>query len=593
MYALATIRARLGAVTGTFVALALGVALIGTTALVMVSNVARTPDRFSATPAVVYRDGPPFSLAAADSLSSRLTTVEGVAQAIVDYSFYAQPRSSDVSEGHGWSSAAWQGRLQGDPPAGNGDVVVGRRIDAAPGSVVTIFTSAGPAEYRVTGVVDGEGLYFAEEMAHELTSGVAAIGLVVAPGTDLAQLQQRLAGVVGDEGRVLIGAERSALESSLDAGRRDGGSILLGTMASISGFVSVFVVSSTFALSVAQRRREFGLLRSIGATPRQIRRMLLGEALAVGVCAAGCGALLAVPLAPVLGRLLERATLVATGFTPEIVAWPLAGAAGVGILVALLGAWSASRRAGKVAALEALRTSYVETRAMTPARWLFGALFLLAGLGLSVGSVPSGASAVLNAAAFVGMALITGIALLAPVIIPPAAHVMAWPFTRLRGATGILVRENTLVAVRRTASTAAPILVTVGFAALVSGVIATFGVATRQDGLLDARGEVVVLPASTVGLSDAAVAAVPGGESLLMSNVYVSHPDGYQQQIEVAGVSDDVLMRNGLTLGTGRDRHRPALRRLARLEGRRHRAGHFRRRCTGIHARRRNHRRHR
>jgi len=40
--------------------------------------------------------------------------------------------------------------------------------------------------------------------------------------------------------------------------------------------VTVFVVASTFAFTVAQRRRELGLLRAIGATPRQVRRMATG-----------------------------------------------------------------------------------------------------------------------------------------------------------------------------------------------------------------------------------------------------------------------------------------------------------------------------
>jgi putative ABC transport system permease protein len=139
------------------------------------------------------------------------------------------------------------------------------------------------------------------------------------------------------------------------------------------------------------------------------------------------------------------------------------------------------------------------------------------------------------------MALITGLTLFAPVLIPPIAHVVAWPLARFPGALGILVRENTLVAVRRTASTAAPVLLTVGLAALFTGVIATFAVAVRQDGIIDARSDTIVLPQGTPGLTDATVAAVDGGQSTLMSFVYTRFPDGSEQRVEVAGVDPDVL----------------------------------------------------
>lgn len=546
MLSLATIRSRWGSLVGAFVALSLGVALMATAAEVLVSNVAHPPARLAAAPVVVHMggpDSPPLSVQDAMSLSAALSEVPGVNAAISDYGFYAQPAGTDVTEGHGWSSAALaaQQLVVGAPPTTDSEVAIGSDLGIEVGSTVTIFGSAGPLPYSVKGVVDGQGLYFADGFARRSASGVRAIGLIVAPAADLTQVTAAAAALVGDRARVLVGDQRSALESETDAGQRDGGAILLGTMASISIFVSVFVVASTFALSVAQRRREFGLLRAVGATPRQVRRMIYGEAFLVGLVASACGAVLAIPLTPLLGSLLERARLVASGFTPTVVGWPLAAAAGAGLLVALMGVWSASRRAGRVRPMEALREAAVETRPMTAGRWIFGALFVVAGLGLSFGTVSSGPAAVLNAAAFAAMALITGLTLLAPVFIPPIAHVVAWPLAGLRGATGILVRENTLVAVRRTASTAAPVLLTVGLAALVTGVIATFAVAVRQDGVIDARSQTVVLPQGTPGLSDAAVAAVDDGQSTLMSHLYARLPDGSQQSVELAGVDPDVL----------------------------------------------------
>src|SRR5260370_5537819 len=66
-------------------------------------------------------------------------------------------------------------------------------------------------------------------------------------------------------------------------------------MAAVSAFVAVFVVASTFGFAVTQRRRELALLRLAGATPAQVRRMLLAEALITGLAAGAAGAAAAPP----------------------------------------------------------------------------------------------------------------------------------------------------------------------------------------------------------------------------------------------------------------------------------------------------------
>lgn len=97
--------------------------------------------------------------------------------------------------------------------------------------------------------------------------------------------------LVGDRAQVLTGAERRHADPDPD---RDADALvalnaLLGTSGGVTAFVSVFVVASTFAFGVALRRREFGLLRTAGATPGQVRRLLLAEAAALGVLASAAG----------------------------------------------------------------------------------------------------------------------------------------------------------------------------------------------------------------------------------------------------------------------------------------------------------------
>ncbi|WP_306315051.1 FtsX-like permease family protein, partial [Streptomyces hydrogenans] len=125
-----------------------------------------------------------------------------------------------------------------------------------------------------------------------------------AVGLDAPAAQVRA--LVGDRAQVLTGDERRRADPGheRDGQELTGLNALLGTAGGVAAFVSVFVVASVFAFSVALRRREFGLLRTAGATPGQVRRLLLAEAAVLGVTAsaAGCGlgALAAPPMARAL-----------------------------------------------------------------------------------------------------------------------------------------------------------------------------------------------------------------------------------------------------------------------------------------------------
>ncbi|MFE7226027.1 FtsX-like permease family protein [Nocardioides sp. NPDC057577] len=140
---------------------------------------------------------------------------------------------------------------------------------------------------------------------------------------------------------------------------------LFGIMAGISLFLALFVVSSTFGFVVATRRRELGLLRLLGATPRQVRTLLLGEALAVAALGTVAGCLLGTAVTVPVLRILHRA-----GVTPVLLAMPSQGtgwaiAACCGVGVALVGARRAGARAGRTQPVEALRDAVLERRRPT------------------------------------------------------------------------------------------------------------------------------------------------------------------------------------------------------------------------------------
>jgi putative ABC transport system permease protein len=241
---------------------------------------------------------------------------------------------------------------------------------------------------------------------------------------------------------------------------------LLALFAGIGGFLTIFIVAGTFSFTVSQRRQELALLRMAGAEPGQVRRMVLGETAAIGTVASVVGALLGLPLTSVLGDVLVSQEVLPAGIelplTPSRLVAPLLVAFVLGLVVAVLGAWPAARRAGAIRPVEAFRDAVVDTRPMPPSRWVLGVLSLVVGVALVVLLPQVPAEGQLPLALFTAQPLVVGLALLAPAFIPRLTGLVVAPLAALTGASGLLARENLRAAVRRTASCAAPVLVTVG-----------------------------------------------------------------------------------------------------------------------------------
>ncbi|MFD8784979.1 FtsX-like permease family protein [Kitasatospora sp. NPDC059599] len=570
MLSLATIRKRWASFLGTFVALGLGVTILTMTALVLTSAEPEVPRRYAATQVVVQSPGvdqsdgtftpsKPWSQQRTAELLRALGGVPGVAKAVPDRAFYAQtvidgkPVADPGSElrGHAWSSAAFgpEQLASGSAPTGDRQVVVDASLGLAPGSAVTLLTAAGPASYTVSGTVASPSFYVSDTAAEALAPGARVIGLVTAPGADVSAVAAAATAAVGGDGKVLHGDALAELEARSAEKTRWIGMQILIAMAGLTAFVSIFVVASTFAFAIVQRRREFGLLRTIGATPRQIKRMMYAESLGVGLAAGLTGVVLGALLAPALGSLMVEGGLEPAGFTVRFQALPLLGSFALGLVVAMLGVWSASRRAARIAPLEALREATVEHRPMTRGRWIAGGVFTVLGLGLVVVAADSESDSMINNALYAAMALIVGLTLFAPAVIPLIVRAVWWPLAGLRGATSMVARESSLTAVRRTASTAAPVLVTVGLAVLIAGLFQMKATGYALEETVKQEATSVVTPQGTPGLSDAAVAAVPGGASLLPTQLYAGGTD----HVGAVGMSDTAFRkaRTRMTVSSG------------------------------------------
>lgn len=85
--------------------------------------------------------------------------------------------------------------------------------------------------------------------------------------------------------------------------------IFLIVMSAIVGSVGGLGLMTTMSLNVLERRREMGVLRAIGATPRVVWLMVVIEGLVIGILSWTIAALLAWPVSKVLGNALVRAIL--------------------------------------------------------------------------------------------------------------------------------------------------------------------------------------------------------------------------------------------------------------------------------------------
>lgn len=120
----------------------------------------------------------------------------------------------------------------------------------------------------------------------------------------------------------------------------------------------VSLVYNSFAISVAERTRQFGLLSSLGASRRQLRRTVLTEALIIGVIGIPLGlALGLVGCFAVFGLLGDGIAAITGGTAAIVVVSPaaLAIAAGLGLATLIISAWIPAVRASRVSAVDAIR----------------------------------------------------------------------------------------------------------------------------------------------------------------------------------------------------------------------------------------------
>jgi len=399
------------------------------------------------------------------------------------------------------------------------------RKPQAPGEVALDKTHADKAGFKLGDTVrlSGKGpqqsftLVGVTQFGNENSLAGAAVAIVQTP------VAQRLLGLPGQFDQIQVAAQRGVtprqlaanVSQALPAGQftvRTGAQqaatsardiqdqlgflrTFLFVFAGISLFVGAFLIVNTFSITVAQRTREFALLRMIGANRRQVLWAVIGEAFLLGLVASAIGFLLGFALAPALKGLFKLfgADLPSNGivFEPRTLIVSLL----VGTLITLAAAVGPALRATRVPPIAALQDAASlprgrSARLRTPIAAVVAAVgVVLLCLGL-FGSASGGSAAGLVGAG-AGVVFI-GVGLLAYHIVRPLAFAVGWPLEKLRGVSGRLARENATRNPRRTASTSAALMIGVALVAFVTIFAAGLKASITQQVDIGLKGQLIV-----------------------------------------------------------------------------------------------------
>jgi len=300
-------------------------------------------------------------------------------------------------------------------------------------------------------------------------------------GVSKTELRSRVNAALGGGYEALTGPQLAKEDASDVQQGIQFFSIFLLVFAGIALFVGTFMIANTFSIIVAQRTRELALLRALGAARRQVMASVLGEAFITAVVASVAGLAFGIGISYGIRALMD-----AIGFglpAGSLVLSPRTFVVSllVGIVVTVVSAAAPARRATRVAPIEAMREG--GTPAATTSsrrRILLGCTTTVVGGGaLALGLIGGGASAV----KYVGLGVFLvfmGVAFLGPVLARPVARVVGAPLVRLFKLPAKLARENAMRNPRRTASTAAALMIGLALVTFVSVLSASVKTSTTK-----------------------------------------------------------------------------------------------------------------
>lgn len=358
-------------------------------------------------------------------------------------------------------SLRWTTLVEGDWPSTSEVVLTQNTLDTLQlgvGDTIAVSISTTDAgeirEFTISGVVElapgAEGttsvMYVSAAEAPEIAIASDLI-LQLAEGADasgfVAELNESFG---GEEGAAEALTTQEYVAKIVD--QLAGGTDLLATLFLIFVVIALLaasmVIRNTFQVLLAQRLRENGLLRLVGATGSQVQRTVLAEALLLGL-AGGLAGLLA---GLILGWSVGALAGITTAGLPVPWLW-MASALVVTVALTLVSAWAPARGASRLSPMAALSASATTEDAVAKRKigsWITGGVLTLIGIAGAVASATSTNFLLLVPS---GVVLAIGLIILVPLLVTVIMPVIA----RLSSGAGTVAKlagENLVRTSRRT-----------------------------------------------------------------------------------------------------------------------------------------------
>jgi len=375
---------------------------------------------------------------------------------------------------------------EGHPPEGPREATLDKaaaeRADITPGDTILLAKTGQAVPFKVVGLTELGGSSFGGTsvsqvqlpVAQKITGKVGQfdqISVAADSGVSSETLRDRIAKVVPGELRVETAQENADRNASEIRDSLQFLTIALLAFAAIALFVGSFVIFNVFSITVAQRTREFGMLRTLGASRRQVLVTVLIEGLIIGLIGSLIGIVVGYGLAAGLSALLKAVGAELPANSLQVLPRTIIVSLIIGVGVTVVSSLIPAIRSTRVPPIAALSENLVVGgKSRVVLRTVFAVLLGAVGLVLIAMTLIGGTDGGSGAAQIGGGAVcvLIAISIFAPKLVAPAARIIGSPIEKLGGLTGRLARENAQRNPSRTAVTAAALMIGLALIAFVT-----------------------------------------------------------------------------------------------------------------------------
>lgn len=392
------------------------------------------------------------------------------------------------------------GQVMLDPTtAERAGYVIGDTVSiSTPRDGIRTYTLSGTGTYGSGGTAGASYVFFtlaeAQEVMLQGQDGFPAAWVVTADDADPEVVAEDVRGVLPDGFVAETGEELSGqIQDQLDVGLGFVNTFLL-VFAGISLLVATLLILNTFSILVAQRSRELALLRAIGATRGQVRRAVLIEAVVIGLVGATVGLAVGYGLAWAILAVMRGIGVDLGAAVPSFTWQAVVASYLIGVVITLVAAVFPARKASRTRPVEALAAAAQSGPERMGGLPLIGVAAIELGVAAIVAAVWLDVPEPLWWAGAGAVLLLVGMVLAAVIVGGPVIAAFGALYHRLFGEVGRLARLNAVRQPRRTAATAATLMIGLALVTTVA-ILAASTTTSIRDGLTaDQRGDFTLTP---------------------------------------------------------------------------------------------------